>query len=376
MDPLPFLVGVVCVILFLHPYLIYPQSLRLFRTQAIRRSPSASLPSATLVFCAYNEAESMPEKIENLRQIHAVAPHIKFKAYTDLCTDNTLEILRAHSDLIDVHAATERTGKALGMRRLVAASNSDIMIFTDANVLVDPDTIPTLLRYFDDPAIGGVCGKLIYLNADKSPTARVNSLYWRMEEATKREESRSGSTMGADGSIFATRRRLYPRVPEHLLDDLIVSMSVVFAGYRLVSAPDVLAYEKAAVASRDEFRRKRRISCRAYASHRHLKPQLSRMYLINRYKYVSHRLVRWYGGMVMGAGWVAFVVWIAVMMGVLAGVAFAIVTGGVVAIILASRRGVLGRLSEMGWAIIATSIGVIDAWRGRRYQIWQPPQSR
>ena len=40
--------------------------------------------------------------------------------------------------------------------------------------------------------------------------------------------------MGADGSIFAVRRELYPDFPDTVQDDFTVSMSAVFAGRRLV----------------------------------------------------------------------------------------------------------------------------------------------
>ena len=76
-----------------------------------------------------------------------------------------------------------------------------------------------------------------------SPTAKVGALYWRLEEATKALESRTGSVMGGDGSIFSIRRSLYPDFPDSVLDDLTVSMSPVFAGKRLIRADDVIAFE-------------------------------------------------------------------------------------------------------------------------------------
>ncbi|MDO7844596.1 glycosyltransferase [Sphingomonas immobilis] len=370
------MLGLISVLLFLHPYVTYPLSLRLFRSVPIRFGDRNDLPTATLVFSAFNEEASMPEKIANLRAIREVVPNIQFKAYVDLSTDRTLELLQANSDLIDVHAAPERTGKALGMRRLVAHSDTEVMIFTDANVILDPATVPNLLRYFSDPAVGGVCGTLVYVNPGESATAEVNSLYWRLEEYIKKNEARSGSTMGADGSIFATRRAYYPEVPAHLLDDFIVSMSIVFAGLRLVSAPDVLAYEKLAEKSSDEFRRKRRIACRAYSSHRHLKPQLLRMAPINGYKYVSHRLIRWYGAALAALSGLFLVLATLQLAGPIWATALAILGVGAAGLLIYGGFGPLSKMSEMGRAIWATMLGVMDAWRGKRYQTWQPVQTR
>lgn len=370
------ILAIACGLLFLHPYITYPLSLLAFRVRRPVLNPEAARPSATLVFCAYNEAGSIREKIANLRQIKEIAPDIQFKAYVDLSTDDTLAILREHADLIDVRGARQRTGKALGMRHLVAAINTDIIIFTDANVIVEPSSVPRLLEYFSDPQIGGVCGQLIYVNPDESPTSSVSSIYWRLEETIKRWESRSGSTMGADGSLFATRRANYPEVPEHLLDDFIVSMSVVFDGLRLVSAPDVRAYERSAVASVDEFRRKRRIACRAYSSHRHLVPRLARMSIINLYKYLSHRFIRWYGAAFAALSALFGLAWIDASFGRLWMLGFTILGALAIAVVLAQRRGPGAKIRALLLAIVATLLGVIDAWRGKRYQTWQPAQTR
>ncbi|MEJ0071246.1 MAG: hypothetical protein WDO24_23670 [Pseudomonadota bacterium] len=73
--------------------------------------------------------------------------------------------------------------------------------------MMPPDGIPRLLRYFDDPAVGCVCGHLIYVNPDETATSRNGAAYWRLEEYTKRLESETGSVIGADGSLFAIQAR-------------------------------------------------------------------------------------------------------------------------------------------------------------------------
>ena len=368
--------ALIFAMLFLHPYVLYPLSLRLTRVRPVAPRDDVQPVSATLVFAAYNEERSLAGKIENLRQIRAVAPDIKFMAYVDLSSDRTLEILQAHPDLITVIAAEERTGKAVGMSRLAKAADTEIMIFTDANVMVDPQSVMRLRRYFSDPTIGGVCGTLIYTDAETSTMAATGNLYWRLEEFIKQGESRGGSTMGADGSLFATRLKYYPVVPPHLLDDFIVSMSIVFARMRLVSAPDVVAYEKAAAARQDELRRKRRIACRAYSSHRHIFPQVRRLSGFEVYKYISHRVLRWYSGL---TGTIAAVFGLA-FVGLMFGAPWAAALAGLALLcFLLGRYARIPGLShavEAISAIFAANLGVLDSWRGKTYQTWQPAQSR
>jgi len=365
-----------CLLLFLHPYVTYPLSLRFFARCPVRLDPAAPPPSATLVFSAFNEEASLPAKIANLRAIRARHPAIEILAYSDCSTDDTLPMLLAEPDLLRVVPSTERTGKATGMRRMVAEARGEIMIFTDANVLLDPDAVEPLLRYFSNPAVGGVAGTLRYINEDAGAVAKVGGLYWRLEEAIKRRESAVGSIMGADGSIFATRRSLYPEVPPHLLDDMTVSMTVTLSGQRLIHAPDVVADEKNATESRDEFRRKRRIACRAFNTHRYLWPAIRAAYGPgDLYKYVSHKLLRWFGLAPLLAGTALG------LAGLLAAgrpSLAAAASGLSLVALLLGRAGfpLLGSLYQILLSIVATMLGVVDGLRGRTYQTWTPAVSR
>jgi cellulose synthase/poly-beta-1,6-N-acetylglucosamine synthase-like glycosyltransferase len=370
------IISALCFLLFLHPYVFFPLTLRCMRARPIHPDANAPLPSATLLFCAYNEERALPDKIANLETIKALHPDLAILAYSDMSNDRTTDILASRPDLLTLIPATQRTGKATGMALMVAQATSDICIFTDANVILKPESVTTLLGLFRDPEVGGVSGQLHYINAD-STTAAVGGLYWRLEEQIKTLESRCGSMMGADGSIFATRRALYPQVPPHLLDDMITSTSVLFHGLRLISGDGVIAYEKSTTSSADEFRRKRRIACRAFNTHRHLWPQIKAHFpAVDIYKYVSHKLLRWMGApilliallsltvamMVAGWGKLALALW------VLSGVAF--VAGRTLPLPL------LPAISEILLSIIATFIGVTDSLRGKTYQTWSPAKSR
>ncbi|NOW45602.1 cellulose synthase/poly-beta-1,6-N-acetylglucosamine synthase-like glycosyltransferase [Novosphingobium sp. SG751A] len=365
------------MLLFVHPYLIYPITLRWMKRRPVAPGQTLPQPSASLLFSAYNEEASLPDKIRNLEEIRKICPDVEFVAYSDMSSDRTREIIESRSDLIRFVPSSERTGKATGMRHMVASCSSDICIFTDANVILDPATVPALLNYFRDPTIGGVSGTLKYINDDEGTTAQVGGFYWRLEEKIKKLESECGSMMGADGSIFATRRSIYPVVPAHLLDDMTVSMSVTFEGLRLISAPDVVAYEKNTTSSSDEFRRKRRIACRAFNTHKHLWPSIDRTYsLLDRYKYVSHKLLRWFGAPMLALSAIFFSVALCQM-----GLSSVVVAslGLAVVLWLLARKGIGGplvTLYEVLTQICATFMGIIDSWSGKTYQIWSPAKSR
>jgi cellulose synthase/poly-beta-1,6-N-acetylglucosamine synthase-like glycosyltransferase len=370
------LVTAALLVLFVHPYVSYPLSLLGFRERPVRKGAGPRPRSVALLFAAYNEERALPGKLANIAEIKARHPDIDVIAYSDMSSDRTLDMLKARSDLLRVVPSSERTGKATGMRRMVASTDAEICIFTDANVILDPASVDRLLDYFTDPAVGGVAGTLRYINDDESLTAEVSGLYWRLEEWIKQRESRCGSIMGADGAIFATRRALYPTVPSHLLDDMTVSMSTIFAGYRLIHATDVVAYEKNATAASDEFRRKRRIACRAFNTHRHLWPQIERTFAAaDIYKYVSHKLLRWLGLPILILAALS-----ATGALLLAGKPiWALGLWGLAAVALLLARAHIrpfSQLAEILWSISAIFVGLTDSWRGQTYQTWAPAKSR
>ena len=364
----------ISMVALLWPFLFYPLILRMLpdRRELPEQGPR---PTASLLFCAYNEAAAMPEKIANIDAIKQLHPQLQILAFDDGSSDDTAALIAQRPDLLMLVRGPGRSGKAHGMKRLAAQATGDVLIFTDANVLLDADAIDNLLARYADPAVGGVLGSLHYVGEGESATASVGSLYWRIEERLKDEESRTGNVLGADGSIFSIRRALYPQFPDSVLDDLTVSMAVVFAGQRLVKARDVIARERLVTGRGDEYRRKVRIAARAWHTHVHLRPQLRRMAAIDRFKYASRKIIRWFGGLFILTGAIAAAV-LAVRVSPLLALGGAVLAVGMIAIGLRAKGGPVAAVVDILVAYAATLQGVIRAMRGRTVTIWNPAKSR
>lgn len=365
-----------CIALVLYPFTIYPLLLALLPEKPVARAPAGDPPpTASLLFCAYNEAAALPDKIANLAMLKARHPDLEILAFNDGSTDATAQILAAATAILTVVDGPGRSGKARGMKTLAARARGDVLIFTDANVRLDEEAVACLLSYYADPAVGGVLGSLRYEGEGASASATIGGLYWRLEEALKDRESRTGNVMGADGSIFSIRRALYPDFPDHVLDDLTVSMSVVFAGRRLIKARDVVALEMMVADRQDEVRRKVRIAARSWHTHCYLRPRLRQMGPLDRFKYASRKLVRWFGGLWIALGALAAFVlawsvapWIAVVL--LLNAAVLVVIG------LWGGRGPIAAIMDILLAYFATLQGIWQAMRGRDFTLWAPAKSR
>jgi len=147
---------------------------------------------------------------------------------------------------------------------------------------------------FADTQIGGVAGNQKYIvKRGIGGTIDGERGYWNFDRILKRSQSRAGNVISATGSIYAIRRNLFHPIPPGVTDDFVTSTSVIAQGYRLVFAPDALAFEPVAQSSGIEFGRKVRVTTQG------LRAILVMSSLLNPFRYgfyaiqvISHKVVR------------------------------------------------------------------------------------
>lgn len=363
-------------VLFLFPYLIYPLILRRFKTKPIAtaRTPIDNDGSRfAAFFCAFNEIQVIDDKILNLAALRARYPELELWAYDDGSTDGTAEALESAGLDINVVRGAGRTGKAHGMKLMITRTERELLVFTDANVMLDPDALDELQAAYGDPEVGGVCGALHYVGTDGTSTEQVGGLYWRLEEHIKDQESRSGSVMGADGSIFSVRREVYPDFPDTVQDDFTVSMAVLFAGKRLVKSNQVIAYEQLVASRSLEWSRKIRIAVRAFHTYLVMVPKVRQLGARDRFCFASHKWLRWHGGVALGLS-ILFLIASMTFFSILLGAG--IVVGLCIILFIASKslQGPVAAIYEILISVLATSIGVTKARQGQTQAVWNPPR--
>lgn len=373
-------IGVLCLWAAVHPFTTYPLSLLLLRAVTSKAGAIAaeSLGSdlrCAICVCAYNEERVIEAKIRNLLALRSRHPDLEILVYVDAGTDRTAQILHPYATQLDIHFSPERRGKTYGMNLLASKATAPLLIFTDANVTLHLECVTDFQRYFRDSDVGCVCGNLVYTNNDASVTASSGSLYWRFEEALKRLEMETGSMMGADGSAFAVRRALRLAPPEHIIDDMYVSMMVLVQGYRVIQASDARAFEDSVTSSREEFRRKIRIACQAFNVHRLIWPRLRQLGALTLYKYLSHKLMRWFTIYSLGLAALAFDA--ALVLAGHMGLAVALPATGALIFALGWIGSVkpIVQLVDVLSAFVGTGWGIWRSLRGDRYQTWTPAAS-
>jgi cellulose synthase/poly-beta-1,6-N-acetylglucosamine synthase-like glycosyltransferase len=281
--------------LITYTYAIFPILVLLrarFRPMAVRSEPIT--PRVSMVIAAYNERDSIEEKIDNCLSLDYPSDRLEFIIASDGSTDGTDERVERRADGRIRLLSLPRGGKAAALNEAVAIATGDILVFSDANSWYAQDAISALVRPFADVTVGGVAGDQRYRSdSDTDAAGEGERTYWNIDRILKAAESRAGSVISATGAIYAIRRDLFVGVPVGVTDDFAVSTSVIEQGYRLVFAEDAVAWEPVSKSGGAEWGRKVRVITRGlrgvYERRKLLNPFAHGFYAVQLF---SHKVLR------------------------------------------------------------------------------------
>ena len=106
--------------------------------------------------------------------------------------------------------ANERGGKVAAQNAAARATGAEVLAFSDANSMWEPDALRRLVAPLADPEVGYVCGRLRLIDTSGE---NVEGVYWRYELWLREQESRLGSITAGNGAIYAVRRSAYVDLP-------------------------------------------------------------------------------------------------------------------------------------------------------------------
>jgi biofilm PGA synthesis N-glycosyltransferase PgaC len=251
--------------------------------------------TCTLLIAAYNEESFIIEKIKNTLALEYPDGKLEIIFITDGSTDRTPDILREYPEIKLLHQ-NDRKGKVAAMHRAQAFVNTEIIIFTDANTLLNKEALIKISRHYADETVGAVAGeKRVHYDEKADAGAAGEGFYWKYESLLKKWDSELYSTIGAAGELFSVRSNLYSPVSDDtILDDFMISMLIAEKGYRIAYEPEAFAIETASENISEELKRKVRIAAGGIQSIVRLKALLNIFrYGLLSFQYISHRVLRW-----------------------------------------------------------------------------------
>jgi cellulose synthase/poly-beta-1,6-N-acetylglucosamine synthase-like glycosyltransferase len=251
------------------------------------------VPRVSIVFSAHDEASCIRQKIENCLALDYPPERLEILVACDGCTDGTADLARAAGgDRVRVFDVAPRAGKSAALSRLVPQASGDVVVLTDANVMLDPAALRALVRRFEDPAVGAVVGRLRLFDPQRKDARE--SLYWRYETALKYYEGKRGCVLGANGGLYAIRRLLFqPLRPDTLVDDFVIPVRIALRGWSVPYEPAALAYEATTEDAGHEFARRVRIGAGNWQALARLPELLDPRIGFPFFAFVSHKLLRW-----------------------------------------------------------------------------------
>jgi cellulose synthase/poly-beta-1,6-N-acetylglucosamine synthase-like glycosyltransferase len=253
-------------------------------------------PTVSFIVAAYNEEDFIEKKVRNSLEQDYPADKIEFIFITDGSTDGTPSIVARYPHIRLLHQSG-RHGKSAAVNRAVDSAQNDILIFSDANAMLNKEAVGNMVRHYRDSRIGGVAGekKVMALEGAVDETGAGEGLYWKYESLLKRMDARFYSVVGAAGELFSVRREHYQHLsPDIILDDFVLSLQIAQKGYRIAYEPDAYAMELPSISLKEERKRKVRISAGGFQSIVLLWPLLLfwRQPRLS-FLYISHRVLRW-----------------------------------------------------------------------------------
>jgi cellulose synthase/poly-beta-1,6-N-acetylglucosamine synthase-like glycosyltransferase len=252
-------------------------------------------PAVTLIIAAYNEGLDLKQKLENTLAIDYPTDKLKVIFVTDGSTDGSEKIIDEHIGVTLLHEE-QRHGKLAAIARAMKLVETPIVVFSDANAMLNKECVKRIVAHYNDPSIGGVAGeKKIISRQEPSAIGEAEGLYWQYESFMKKQDAAFYTGAGAAGELFSIRTHLFEaQRPDLILDDFIISMQVCLKGYRIGYEPGAFATELPSASLREEMKRKIRISAGAYQSISYLKGALNFIrHPLLCFQYVSRRLLRW-----------------------------------------------------------------------------------
>lgn len=252
-------------------------------------------PNVTILITAYNEEKDIRAKLENTLEIAYPKEKLEILVASDGSTDKTDEIVKEFAmQNVKLFRQEGRVGKTETQNNAVLQAKGEIIVFSDATTMYQPNVLHEILPSFADQTVGCVAGKLIYVDSKQTSIGNGAKSYWNYETFLKESESRVCSLIGASGCLYAVRKSAYkPMYPEACSDFLIATV-LYEQGLRTIYEPNAVCFEETNIKSDKEMKMRIRVISQTFTdlwrNRKMMNPFRSGFYAI---ELISHKLLRY-----------------------------------------------------------------------------------
>jgi len=283
------------LLIIVYTYIGYPcllLILSLLKTKPVSKADTA--PSVSIVITAYNEEKIIRDKIENSLSLDYPSGKLEIIVASDHSTDRTDEIVSEYAKTgVKLVRNSGQRGKEAAQNEAISHARGDILVLSDASIMIERETLRKMVSNFNDQSIGCVSSEDKIVPSDNTEY-QGEGLYVKYEMFLRKLESKVNSLVGASGSLYAARRELCDHSLSGLSEDFFRVLSVARKGYRTIVEPEAFGIYKTVRSAKKEFRRKMRTVMRGMSALFHAKDMLNPFrYGFLSIQLISHKLLRW-----------------------------------------------------------------------------------
>lgn len=225
------------------------------------------LPTVTVMVVAHNEELVIKEKLNNIIRLDYPIDRISFLVTSDNSTDMTNEIVEQFiSDNpnfdIKLYKAQKRMGKLNAQNEGQKIVETEYLVMTDANSMLESQSIKELMASFSSDDISYVTGRLVYTNAEDNNTSHSESTYWNLDVTVRNIESKLQTITAGNGALYAVRNDRYVHFNPIEGHDYAMPLHYSLKNERALMNSKAVVYEKSGETIEDEFGRKVRMNRR------------------------------------------------------------------------------------------------------------------
>lgn len=238
--------------------------LRFVRGKPVRRGEHT--PTVTVIIAAYNEERDLAAKLQNTLALDYPRSNLEIIVTSDCSQDRTDEIaLSFASRGVQLHRQRERLGKTAAQNAAVEKARGEILLFSDATTLYQPDVLRVIVPSFADPEVGCVTGRVIYSADGESTVGQGTRSYWNYEFLLKSCESSITSLIGVCGCMYAVRKSAYVPLYHEACSDFVIATVMVQQGLRAIYEPTAVCWEEPNAEAKRELAVRVRITTQTFA---------------------------------------------------------------------------------------------------------------
>jgi biofilm PGA synthesis N-glycosyltransferase PgaC len=207
-------------------------------------------PSVSIIIATFNEEKVIARKLANTVELEYPRDKFEIVIVDSGSTDNTRLVVKdfvkgvADGTRIRLLTQEERLGKSVALNCALRLCSSDIIVLSDADVMVNKDAISRITSDFNDGRIGAVSGIEVMQNPDESSTTKLEQGYRSFYNTLRLGETNLDSVVMCESELAGYRRELIEAIPnKSICDDMELTLQIRKKGFRAIYDPSVFFYE-------------------------------------------------------------------------------------------------------------------------------------